>query len=242
MENAAESITDNETTEEVAELSGESHRRRPADKRNEGRRRRQRQTVESEAPATEVTESAAETVNAEATPAPAEQAAPAVEVASSVALSAAFAEPEADTTGVEAVTEAVAEAAPVAKSDETPAQEQAESAPVEPAVAEEAATAEETEDTVSEEAPKQDVHSTAGVTEAGRAVNDPRVAPKPVTETTVSTELGELFATPEAPPVTVVQQDVSRASNDPRGPRAASSAARPGSSCGRESAREEKKA
>ena len=103
----------------------------------------------------------------------------------------------------------------------TPAQEQAESAPVEPAVAEEAATAEETEDTVSEEAPKQDVHSTAGVTEAGRALNDPRVAPKPVTETAVSTELGELFATPEAPPVKVVQQDVSRASNDPRGPRAA---------------------
>ena len=61
----------------------------------------------------------------------------------------------------------------------------------------------------------------AGLTEAGRAVNDPRVAPKPVTETSVNTELGELFATPEAPPVMVVQQDVARASNDPRGPRLA---------------------
>ena len=61
----------------------------------------------------------------------------------------------------------------------------------------------------------------AGLAEAGRALNDPRVAPTPVTETSVSTELGELFATPEAPPVMVVQQDVPRPSNDPRGPRAA---------------------
>ena len=119
------------------------------------------------------------------------------------------------------MTEAVAQAAPAAEVDETSVQEQAEPAPVEPAVTEEPVAAVETKDAVEEEAPEQDVHSTAGVTEAGRAVNDPRVAPKPVTGTAVSTELGELFATPEAPPVTVVQQDVSRASNDPRGPRAA---------------------
>ena len=224
MENAAENNTDGETIEAVAEPSGESHRRRPADKRNEGRRRRQRQTVEPEVAAAEVAESTAETVSAEATPAPTEQAAPAVEVASSEALSAAFAEPEADTPEaleVEAANETAAETAPVVQADETPMQEQAEPAPLEPAVAEEAATAVEAEETVSEEALAQDTHSTAGVTEAGRAVNDPRVAPKPVTETAVSTELGELFATPEAPPVTIMQQDVPRASNDPRGPRAA---------------------
>ena len=206
------------------DIAGRRNVDRPADKRNEGRRRRQRQSVESEASATEVTDSAAETVNAEAIPAPTEQAAPEVEVASSEALSVAFAEPEADTLEageVEAANETAAEAAPAAETDETPVQEQAEPAPVEPAVADEAPATIETEDAVTEEAPEQDVHSTAGVTEAGRAVNDPRVAPKPVTETAVSTELGELFATPEAPPVTVVQQDVSRASNDPRGPRAA---------------------
>ena len=176
-----------------------------------------------------MTDSAAETVNAEAIPASTEQAAPEVEVASSEALSAAFAEPEADTLKageVEAVNGTAAEAAPAAETDETPVQEQAEPAPVEPAVEDGARATIKTEDTVTEEAPEQeapeqDVHSTAGVTEAGRAVNDPRVAPKPVTETAVSTELGELFATPDAPPVTVVQRDVSRASNDPRGPRAA---------------------
>jgi hypothetical protein len=100
-------------------------------------------------------------------------------------------------------------------------QEQVEPTPIQPAVLEEAPAVVEAEDTLAEEAPGQDIQSTAGLTEAGRAVNDPRVAPKPVTQTSVSTELGELFATPEAPPVAVVEQDVQRSSNDPRGPRAA---------------------
>ena len=221
-ESATENTTDNETNEAVAEPSGESHRRRPADRRNEGRRRRQRQTVESEAAATEVTESAPATARAEEAPASAEQAAPAVEVASSEALSAAFAEPETEASeAIEAVNEAVAEDAPAAETDEAPAQEQAAPTVSEPAVIEEPAAVTATAQTPVEEAPEQHSDSTAGVTDAGRAVNDPRIAPKPVTDTSVSTELGELFATPEAPPVTVVQQDVSRASNDPRGPRAA---------------------
>ena len=158
-------------------------------------------------------------------------------MASSEALSAAFAEPETETTEtvevdaaeVDAVNEAVAEDAPAAETDEAPVQEQAEPTVSEPAVvieepsvvAEEPLAVTATAQTLDEEAPEQHSDSTAGVTEAGRAVNDPRIAPKPVRDTSVSTELGELFATPEAPPVTVVQQDVSRARNDPRGPRAA---------------------
>ena len=224
MESAAESITGNEATEAAAEPSGESHRRRPADKRNEGRRRRQRQTVESDTGATGVTVSAVETARAEATPAPVRQAEPTVEVASSEALSAAFAEPEANTAEaveIEAMSEAVNEEAPIAEAVERPIVGQGKPTPVEPTVSEEVPAAVETEDRLAKEASGQDIQSTAGVTEAGRAVNDPRVAPKPVTETSVNTELGELFATPEAPPVMVVQQDVARASNDPRGPRVA---------------------
>jgi len=99
---------------------------------------------------------------------------------------------------------------------ETPAPKEVESTVID----EPAATAPSVEE-VAEEAPELEVGSRAGVTDAGRAVNDPRIAPKPVEETSVSTEMAELFATPEAPPVTVVQQDVPRASNDPRGPRAA---------------------
>jgi ribonuclease E len=143
-------------------------------------------------------------------------------VASSEALSAAFAEPELKASeAIEAVNEAVAEDAPAAETVEAPAQEQAEPTVSEPAIKEEPLAVAATAQTLVDEAPEQDSVSTAGVTDAGRAVNDPRIAPKPVTETTVSTELGELFATPEAPPVTIVQQDVPRASNDPRGPRAA---------------------
>jgi ribonuclease E len=63
-----------------------------------------------------------------------------------------------------------------------------------------------------------------GLTDEGRAVNDPRISPKPVTDTAVSTEQAELFALPTASPVDVVQQDAPRASNDPRGARAAESA------------------
>ena len=221
-ESATENTTDNETTEAVAEPSGESHRRRPADRRNEGRRRRQRQTVESEAAETEVMESTPATASAEEAPASAEQAAPAVEVASSEALSAAFAEPETEASeAIEAVNEAVAEDAPAAETVEAPAQEQADPTVSEPAVMEEPVAVTATAQTPVEEAPEQHSDSTAGVTDAGRALNDPRIAPKPVTDTSVSTELGELFATPEAPPVTVVRQEVSRSSNDPRGPRAA---------------------
>ena len=218
-ESATENNTDSEATEAVAENAGESHRRRPADKRNEGRRRRQRQTVESDV-AAEATESTAETVSAEATPASVEQTAPAVEVASSEALSAAFAEPEADAleaSETREMGEAVAEQVPAAEADEAPI----EATTLQPAAVEDTPTSTETADTELVEASERDSHSTAGVNEAGRAVNDPRVAPKPVTETKVSTEEGQLFWQSEAPPVTIVEQNVPRASNDPRGPRAA---------------------
>jgi ribonuclease E len=221
MDSASENNTDSVTAEAVAETAGESHRRRPADKRNEGRRRRRRQADESEAATTEVLGSIAETTSEAMSSAPAEQAAPAVEVASSEALSAAFAEPEADTLEVEALSETASEEASAAEANESPKQPQTEVTTSDPAAEEEAPAVIETEDTVLAEASDQHIHSTAGVNEAGRAVNDPRVAPKPVTETKVSTEQGQLFWQPEAPPVTIVEQNVPRASNDPRGPRAA---------------------
>ena len=59
----------------------------------------------------------------------------------------------------------------------------------------------------------------SGLTTEGRAVNDPRVDPKPVAEVAVVTERGELFTTQEAPPVSVIHRNAPRASNDPRGPK-----------------------
>jgi ribonuclease E len=206
-----------ENSDSGADLAPENDvvpRRRPADKRNEGRRRRQRQSVTGEAPVSEVTGTAPE---AQETPVDDSQntadvqtrdsalaAAPldagtnadagaAVAIASSDALSAAF--PETDN---------VTETEPDLAADSENAL-QGEPDVVATAAAPEPVAA----------------NDTSGLTANGRAVNDPRVAPRPVTETAVKTELGVLFANPEAPPVTIVQQNVPRASNDPRGPRAA---------------------
>jgi ribonuclease E len=60
----------------------------------------------------------------------------------------------------------------------------------------------------------------SGLTDAGRAVNDPRVEPKPIGEVNVATLRQALFLEQEAPPVSIVSRDIPRASNDPRGPKA----------------------
>ena len=53
----------------------------------------------------------------------------------------------------------------------------------------------------------------------GRALNDPRVAPSPVGDLPVETARMALFAEAPAPAVAAPERRVSRASNDPRGPR-----------------------
>ena len=64
------------------------------------------------------------------------------------------------------------------------------------------------------------VRDTSGMTDSGRAVNDPRISPKPITQTQIITEQAQLFALPEGPPVSIIRQDIPRANNDPRGSRA----------------------
>ena len=65
----------------------------------------------------------------------------------------------------------------------------------------------------------QTVVDQSGLTDSGRAVNDPRVAPRPVAEVAVSTEHRPLFPAEQMPALSVVVRDIPRASNDPRGPR-----------------------
>ena len=59
----------------------------------------------------------------------------------------------------------------------------------------------------------------AGLSTDGRALNDPRVAPSPVGDVPVETARMALFAEAPAPAVAAPDRRVSRASNDPRGPR-----------------------
>lgn len=58
----------------------------------------------------------------------------------------------------------------------------------------------------------------AGLNEAGRAVNDPRVAPSPIKELHIETGQIVLFSENPAPAVSASERKVPRASNDPRGP------------------------
>jgi ribonuclease E len=206
-------------------------RRRPADKRQDNRRRRQRQAVtteEAETPAVTDIESA---------DAPAANDAPVtdVNVASSEALSAAF-----SSEGQEDIAESQDEASAPQAAD-TPSEPAAYSASAESSAtgdAQQTENASAVETPVSARAPEVVVTTasantidavetaveeadTSGLTADGRAVNDPRILPKPVTDTAVQTELTQLFDAPEAPPVSVVSQNIPRASNDPRGPKAA---------------------
>ncbi|MBL6908099.1 Rne/Rng family ribonuclease [Luminiphilus sp.] len=67
--------------------------------------------------------------------------------------------------------------------------------------------------------------STAGITSSGRAINDPRVAAKPVGNIDVQTALGAVFGGESFPDAIHVLSDAPRAVNDPRGPRAGTDAA-----------------
>ncbi len=62
-------------------------------------------------------------------------------------------------------------------------------------------------------------YSQNGITDTGRAVNDPRVSARPVTTVEVHTAHLALFPEHAAPPVSVISRDIPRASNDPRGQR-----------------------
>ena len=229
VENTDEAVATDVQEETVVADTDSTPRRRPADKRQDNRRRRQRQTVTTEAVETPAV------IEADSADAPAANDAPVadVNVASSEALSAAF-NNESQTESGERQDETIA-SQPV----ETPSESMTDSAssesPVIPA-------AQQTEQTSAVEASVTSIEpevvvtastnavdaveaaveaDTSGLTADGRAVNDPRILPKPVTDTVVQTELTELFAAPEAPPVSVVAQNIPRASNDPRGPKAA---------------------
>ena len=189
-------------TQEPADAAtlAEPPRRRPPEKRNEERRRRQRTSAAQD--------------NAPAAPeVDVKPIAPAAVVASSEALSAVFVEPASTETAPDlaAVIEPVGAAIPVAtelldgpltETSESPLRDEA---------------AEKVPRIVPAPEPEV-VRDVSGITEQGRAVNDPRIAPRPVKETAVTTELGQIFPVTQAPPVALAQRSVQRASNDPRGP------------------------
>ena len=218
----SETASTNESDDAAVETDQGNHRRRPAEKRNEGRRRRQRHSVEVDSEVTSAqptanTDSEVSDNHQAATEAPAEP----VEIASSEALSAAFTESDSSTASEQVVEEqAQAELHP---SSVVEAIETAKTEAAKAMVTETAQESDESEGADGSVSGQPAAQPALGITAAGRAVNDPRISPKPITDTPVTTEQGQLFWQPEAPPVTVVERDVQRASNDPRGPRATGS-------------------
>jgi ribonuclease E len=59
----------------------------------------------------------------------------------------------------------------------------------------------------------------AGLTDDGHAINDPRVAPKPVEVVEITTTHHQLFGDSIAAPAQSSDRVEPRADNDPRGPR-----------------------
>lgn len=213
------------------EDTSESARHRPSDKRSEGRRRRQRgpklATPEDTASA-DVAEVRNEAVETEA---PAEAAANAVAEAPSQALGSVT--DQIDLLGEAAnsvsETEVPSEVAPTEDAQSTaeiaePVSPEPTAQPVEAASEPQTiagATAEvKSEEVAAEAAQSVQEIDRSGVTPAGRAVNDPRVEPRPIGDVNVETLRQALFLEQEAPPVSIVSRDIPRASNDPRGPKA----------------------
>ena len=184
-------------------------RKRPQDQRGDDKPRRRRRgnrpaegTVEAEAAVADTQESQAVTeVQSPEAPAPETSIEAAVEApVEAVAESAVEA--------AEPVAETIVEASPEVK--ETPVEETITAAAddevsVEPqAEAEVPATAGMTE-------------SAEGITESGRASNDPRIKAKPVDSVQIDTAHPELFSGDIAPPVVQSGAQPQRAENDPRG-------------------------
>jgi ribonuclease E len=190
---------------EVAEATDDEQeaRHRPSEKRTEGRRRRRRgpkpelAVVDVSAESSAVAAAALETVVEDA------EIRAETPVEADLFATIPSAQPEVrDTVDAEAAIEAPQTA--VAAESELPT-----AAPV-------------TETAVSTD---RTPANTAGITASGRAVNDPRVASKPVGDIDVKTALGSLFGAESFPDAIHVLRDAPRAINDPRGPRTGTDAA-----------------
>ncbi len=233
--------SDDDSLEIFAQLQEENAdkpRKRPSDmKRGEPRRRRRPRARAEDATATDAeaddTQSPAQETDgtgvADASVNPRESRA---EASAPVTATEPVAENTADATRPDAVAEEakpvvadVAETAGV-ESDEVQAAgepEASEKPEVEPVTAEVAAEP-VAEPVVAAPAPAPapaEASKPAGITADGRAANDPRVAPSPVSEVEIATAHLTLFREEQHPPVKGSGSIPPRASNDPRGSRPA---------------------
>lgn len=198
--------------------SGDQPRKRPSDmKRSDApRRRRNRNRRPEQADNAANTAVATEAAAVPAVEASTGDTAPAPQpVASSPAASKQTSAPSPDVTTATAPVEkaAVAQPAPatVDSTETVTANEQPAATPTKEVVTETAVAPEPS-------APASEPASTEGIDAQGRAINDPRVEPKPVEAVAIETKHVQLFGDDIAPPAACSQRVEARAGNDPRGP------------------------
>lgn len=210
-------------------------RKRPNDmKRSDAPRRRRNR---GRKPAGETAAENGNTANAAATEAPAPQGTAETPTTSAPAVAAAAAAAVAVTSAVASTVESAVETVTESPAVVTPPVSAVVSAPAAAVVAEvevktpapaptPAPSPKKPAAVAAEPAPVEEpvVASTDGITEEGRATNDPRVDAKPIAELNIETGHPTLFGDTVAPAVVPSGKNPPRSSNDPRGKRAASEA------------------
>ena len=193
------------STDDASAGENAEPRHRPADKRSEGRRRRRRgpktETAATEQTASETSSDvaaaaiSAETLVAAAGTDSAESTDDSSEIFATV-QSASLTEVSEDSQSLESAATALAsESSDVDLSSDESAQVIADS-----------------------QIPVETVDR-SGITEGGRAINDPRVDAKPITAISVETAKRALFSSDAFPDAVKIANNPERAANDPRGPR-----------------------
>ena len=193
--------------DEAWDIADTEPRHRPADKRSEGRRRRRRGTK---------TDTAAVEPNASAGDSVATASAISSETLNAVVGNEAAAATDDSTEIFATVQSASALETSVAMKADEPGMASVV------ALTQNANTGAIASDSVVTEAELPPATlDLSGVTEDGRAINDPRVDAKPVTEITVETATRTLFYAKAFPDAVQITNNPARAANDPRGPRPA---------------------
>ena len=198
-------VTDAVTSDDTKDGTDLEPRHRPADKRSEGRRRRRR------GPKADVTA--------------VEQSVPVASEAPSQAISAQSLVAVADTDDAASTNESVdlfatVQSAAISETSGTVTEAQPAAASENASPDAETAIAENT-DAAGEDATTTAGLNLSGLTDSGRAINDPRVDAKPVNEVTLDTVRSVLFSATAQPDAVQIANNPTRAANDPRGPRLA---------------------
>ncbi|EHQ57327.1 RNAse E [gamma proteobacterium HIMB55] len=201
---------DADSTDETSAGENAEPRHRPADKRTEGRRRRRRGPKTDGA----VTEQTASETSSDG----------AAAAISAETLEAAAGNDTAGSKDGSAEIFATVQSASVTEVSE-------DAKPMEPGTATVASKSSDIDSSSDKSEPVLAASQTpsgaldlSGITEDGRAINDPRVDAKPITEIRVETAKRALFSSEAFPDAMKIANNPERAANDPRGPRAVEAA------------------